>query len=254
VTLRGDPNLTICGRRSVLEALASDLVEVERVMVSRTTPKPFRKELAAACRARGLSPDEADARAVSDASRDPRHDQGVVARIRLVAVTDAQALVDTLKGARAKRPTRLLALENVTNPQNVGMIVRSVVAGALDGVLWPTGGAPWVSGLVVKASAGTLYRCPIVRCDSLEEGLWTLGRGGFEVVGLRAGDAEDLWTHAPAHRAVYTLGSETTGISEPIAALVDRWIAIPMPGPAESLNVAVTAGVVCMALARDAVQ
>ncbi len=254
MTLRGDPNLTVCGRRSVLEALAAERVEVEQVVVSRSTPKPFRKDLAAACRERGLTPIEADARAVADLSGDPRHDQGVAARIRLAAVTDADALLDTLKGARAKRPARLLALENVTNPQNVGMIVRSVVAGGLDGVLWPTEGAPWVGGLVIKASAGTLYRCPIVRCPTLEEGLWTLKAGGFTALGLRAGDAESLWDHHPPHRAVYILGSETVGVSDAIAALIDRWVAIPMPGPAESLNVAVTAGVLCMALARLAVE
>jgi len=250
VTHRGATEIVIYGRRSVLEALASDRVDPIEVVVSRTTPKPFRKELAAACRERGVIPAEADGRAVAQRSGDARNDQGVVAAVRLLGVTEVEDFLHTLKGDRAKRPARILALDTITNPQNVGMIVRSVVAAGFDGLLWPTTGAPWISGLVIKASAGAAYRCGIVRCDTLAEGLWTLKRGGFTVAGLAADAEESVWAHEPAHRACYVMGGETTGISPEVADTLDTRLSIPMAGEMESLNVAVAAGVLCMALTR----
>ncbi|MBK8132487.1 MAG: 23S rRNA (guanosine(2251)-2'-O)-methyltransferase RlmB, partial [Gammaproteobacteria bacterium] len=64
-------------------------------------------------------------------------------------------------------PLQLLALDRVTNPQNLGMIVRTVCASPLDGLLLPRQGCAPLSPLVIKASAGTLFRCPLWRCDRL---------------------------------------------------------------------------------------
>ena len=54
------------------------------------------------------------------------------------------------------------------------MVVRSVVAAGLDGLLWPLVGQPWVNGLVVRAAAGAVFECPILRCESIGAGLSAL--------------------------------------------------------------------------------
>jgi 23S rRNA (guanosine2251-2'-O)-methyltransferase len=242
---RGGSALVVFGRRAVLEALAEAELEVELAAAVRDLPAAFRKQLAAACRARGLQLELLPESEIHALSGEPRHDQGVALRLRLAHVLDVEVFVASRKGREARKPVRVLALDGVTNPQNVGMIVRSVVAAGLDGLLWPRIGSPWVSGLVVKSSASALYRCPILRCDSLAEGLTALKRGGFRIAGL-AGDAqESLFDFAPPHRAVFVVGGETGGLSPESEALVDARLAIPMQGGIESLNVAVAASLVC---------
>jgi len=112
-------------------------------------------------------------------------------------------------------------------------------------MVWPTVGSPWVSGLVVKASAGTVFRLPIVRCARLAEGLWALKAAGFELVGLAMEGGEPIGVHEARHRAVYVVGSEAEGLSEEVAGLMDRFVRIPMAPDVESLNAAVAASLVC---------
>ena len=168
---RGGSGLVVFGRRAVLEALAEPGSRWSSPPPRGMDPPAFRKELAAACRARGLQLELLPESEIHALTGEPRHDQGVALRLRLTRVVDVEVFVASRKGRAARSPVRVLALDGVTNPQNVGMIVRSVVAAGLDGLLWPRIGSPWVSGLVIKASASALYRCPIVRCDSLAEGL-----------------------------------------------------------------------------------
>lgn len=237
---RGKTDITVFGRRAVIEALTTDQVQVLRVMLSRTERGRFRDELGWACDARGVTLEEGSAQDVSRITGEPRHDQGVAARIELRSVTDADAFT-----ASTPRSSRLLALDNVTNPQNVGMIVRSVVAAGMGGMLWPLAGTPWVSGLIIKSSASTVYRCPIVTTPSLPDGLVTLRRAGFALVGLVAVAKQNLFEHKPPARAVYVVGGETEGISPSVDSLLDTRLAIPMAGGVESLNAAVAASLVC---------
>lgn len=246
---RGATELVVYGRRAVLEALAAEHVEVLGVRAARQVPTPIRKQLAAACRERGLDLETTSAAAVRAWSDEPRHDQGVAARVRLLAVLEVEALVAQCTGRGARAPTRLMALDGVTNPQNVGMIARSVVGAGLAGLVWPLAGSPWVNGLVVKSSASAVYRCPIVRCETLAAGLHTLQGAGFEVIGLAQRGETPLFDFAPPHRSVFVVGAETTGISREIAALVDRWVSIPLAEGIESLNVAVAASLVCFQVA-----
>ena len=160
-------------------------------------------------------------------------------------VIEVEAFVEVSKGRAARKPFRVIALDGVTNSQNVGMVVRSVVGAGLDGILWPMLGQPWVNGLVVRAAAGSIFECPIIRCESLTMGLATLQAAGFSCVGLAANAEKSLFETKPTHRAAFVLGSEATGLSESVRGLLDDRVSIPMAGPLESLNVAVAAGLVC---------
>lgn len=244
---RAATEITVFGRRAVLEALATDTVETLAVKYAEQTAGPFKKELVAACRARNVTPDPAPLSVIGDLSGDARNDQGVVARVRLKGVTEVESFVEGLTGAQAARPVRVLALDGVTNPQNVGMIVRSAAGAGLDGILWPAAGSPWVSGLIIKASAATVYRFPIIRCHTLAEGLHGLQAGGFTLVGLAAEAPRSLLSYAPPHRAAFVVGSETHGLSPEIDELMDERLSIPMAPGVESLNVAAAATLLCFA-------
>jgi 23S rRNA (guanosine2251-2'-O)-methyltransferase len=246
---RGAAEVVVFGRRAVLEALESEPARVGWVQVSRRQGGAFRKSLAAACRGAGIKLETVREEAIHARSGEPRHDQGVVAGVELGGLMEVEALIDSTRGQGARKPTPVVALDGITNSQNVGMIVRSVVASGMRGLLWPLSGTPWVNGLVVKASAATVYQCPIVRCTSLVQGLAELQGAGFRLVGLCGGRGTGLFELEPAHRAVYVIGGETTGISDDVMAMLDETVQIPMQGGVESLNAAVAASVLCFHVA-----
>jgi len=242
---RGATEVVVFGRHPVEAALASPDVELERVSILRSRPEAERAALRARCAERGVPLDELSRPALDGLTGAPRHDQGIAARLRLLRVMPVDALVAASKGRSARAPMRVLALDGVTNSQNVGMVVRSLVAAGFDGLLWPEVGQPWINGLVVRAAAGAIYACPIATCGRLEDGLATLQGAGFVAIGLDAGAGGSLFDLGPPHRAVFVLGSESGGLSPGVSALLDRRVAIPMHPAVESLNVAVAAGLVC---------
>ena len=243
INRRGHRELVVFGRRAVFEALeqSADDLEVVEVKAAKSVPGAVRSELEGVCRERGVSMRSVAPAELAAMSEAPRHDQGMAARVALRRVVEVGTFLEQRTGSRARDPIRLFALDGVTNAQNVGMVVRSVVACGLDGILWPRVGLPWVQGLVVKASAAAVYRCDIVRCETLDEGLDALRAAGFEVVGLASPAKGNLFRHAPAHRSVVVAGSETKGLSQVVRERCDTTLEIPLPGPVESLNVAVAA-------------
>ena len=143
----------------------------------------------------------------------------------------------------------MLVLDRVTNPANVGMVLRSATAAGLDGVLLPRRGAPAIDPLVVKASAGVAFRAPVLRAATAEEGCAALRDGGFTVLGLDAVGASLLDADLP-RRVALVLGNETDGLSPAVRALCDGLLAIPMEGGVESLNVASAGAVAAFELRR----
>ncbi len=242
---RGEAQITVFGRHPVSEAIRSEGSEVCEVSFSKGKLSPEHRALRHEATRAGLPVDEITREEMTRRTGAPRHDQGIAARVRLLRVIEVESFVEVSKGRRAQQPSRLVALDGVTNSQNVGMVVRSVVGAGLDGVLWPLVRQPWINGLVVRAAAGAIFDCPIIRCETLSSGLATLQAAGFECIGLESEAQASLFQTKSPHRAVYVLGSESTGLSPEILEQLDRRVSIPMAGPLESLNVAVAAGLVC---------
>jgi 23S rRNA (guanosine2251-2'-O)-methyltransferase len=224
----------------VLAALADAAVVVEEVLVARTASLADVVARAADQRVpvRHVAADK-----VGRMSGRPRDDQGVVAVVRRPI---APALTSWSPGAAASA----LVLDGVTNPANVGMILRSAVAFGVGAVALPRVGAPELGPLVVKASAGVALSAPVYRCETAADGVRWLRAAGFRVLGLRADAAASLWQVPLEGRVAFVLGSETEGLSPAVAAELDEAVSIPMSGGVESLNVAVAAAVVCYELAR----
>jgi 23S rRNA (guanosine2251-2'-O)-methyltransferase len=242
---RGATEIIVFGRYPIQEALRSEGAEVLDVKVVKNVSASERQSLRSAVEAAGAVLEEVSRDEMTRYTGAQRHDQGIAARVRMLRVCEVESIIDGAKGRAARKPLRLVALDGVTNSQNVGMVVRSIVGAGLDGLLWPVVGQPWVNGLVVRAAAGAIFECPIVRCDSLVGGLGLLQAAGFSAFGLDAGAKRSLFEVDPGHRAAFVLGSESQGLSEEIRGMLDEPVSIPMAGPLESLNVAVAAGLVC---------
>ncbi|HZQ29287.1 MAG TPA: RNA methyltransferase [Acidimicrobiales bacterium] len=237
--------LAVYGRIPVLEALADEQLEVEQVLVSRRARGEHVDDIVRAATARGVPVRVVSPEKVTRMSGNGRQDQGVVADVRSAGVRPLEAAAFPATG-----PVAVLVLDGVTNPANVGMIVRTAVAAGCDGVVLPRAGGPDVGPLVVKASAGVALRAPIFSNETALGAVSLLKNAGFRVVGLVAGSGVPLWSWEPPERVALVLGSESEGLSPAVVEALDGTVAIPLAGGVESLNVAVAAGVVCFALRR----
>ena len=240
-----DRVLTVYGRKPALEALRDKDLQCHTLHLANSNRSGgIIAELTEAALARDIPVREHSREALSRISRNGKQDQGVALDILCPAFRSLQTYLEQLADLPRQR---VLALDGISNPQNLGMILRSASAGRIDAVLWSRKGNAALGPLVIKASAGTLYRAPLVLCDSQVAALRTLAERGFEVCSLEADASESLFTHKPAGNAAFVLGNETAGVSREVSKLADTALSIPMNNGVESLNVAVTASLIAYA-------
>lgn len=233
--------LTIFGRKPVLEALQTHECKVEKLhLSSRNKKAAILDEITGLAEAQGAEILEHSPQALSRISKNARQDQGVAADI---GCPNFMALDDLIEPKRQTQ--KIIALDAITNPQNLGMIIRSVTASTFDALIIPRKGCAPLSPLVIKASAGTLLKAPIVQVDSLKESLKKLKAHGHEIYSLNLNANNNLFSREKKNLETFVLGNETTGVSEKIDSLCNRTIKIPMQRNVESLNVAVTAALIC---------
>lgn len=155
------------------------------------------------------------------------------------------SLDELLERVREKGDSALvLVLDGVTDPHNFGAILRSAAAAGADGVVFPERRSAQVNDTVVRASAGTAGRVPLVRVVNLGRALQDLKDAGAWIYGLAAGQGSQDYLKEPFDRAtVLVMGSEGEGLHQKIAEACDGLLCIPMPGGVESLNVSAAAAV-----------
>lgn len=148
-------------------------------------------------------------------------------------------------------PALLVALDNISDPRNLGAIVRSVAAFGGHGVVIPQRRSASVTAVAWRTSAGAAARIPIARATNLNRTLREWAATGLQVVGLDAG-GDTLLDDLDARRdTVVVVGSEGKGLSRLVREGCDTVVSIPMAGHTESLNASVAAGVALAEIARQ---
>lgn len=140
-------------------------------------------------------------------------------------------------------PARLLILDQVTDPRNIGAIMRSALALGASAILMTDRHAPEESGALAKTAAGALEKLATIRVTNLARTLEVLGAAGFVLVGLEAGGDMVLETFANEQRLGLVLGSEGAGMRRLTREGCDHLAAIKISGDSESLNVSVAAAI-----------
>lgn len=239
--------ITLYGRNAVLEALKDSSLDCRMLhLATSNRPGGTLTELRGAARRRGVPERSHSREALARISRNGRQDQGVALDVHCPRLREFETVLASSDDD--ERRCHLIALDGVTNPQNLGMAIRSATAAGIDGILHADRGNPAVGPLVIKASAGTVFRAPLLRCPDIAHAARTLQQHDFTIYRLQAGAALDLRSAQPfARRALFVLGGETDGISDAVQELPGEDLAIPMANGVESLNVAVSAALVAYA-------
>ncbi len=158
---------------------------------------------------------------------------------------------DLLTIALQSPPALLVALDNISDPRNLGAIVRSVAAFGGHGVLIPQRRSASVTAVAWRTSAGAAARIPVARATNLTRTLKNWAERGVRVIGLDAGGDTVVDDLDGADPLVVVVGSEGKGLSRLVRQNCEQVLSIPMAGDAESLNASVAAGVVLAEIARQ---
>lgn len=231
-----DKWITIFGRKPVLEALNDPALSVAKIIVADNAGGHSMDDIMKAAARTGTPVERATATRVKWLAYNGKHDQGVVADVNAPRMTPLAEFVR----ARGKRPTKVFLLDGVTNPGNVGMILRTATGAGFDGVILPKAGTPHVGPLVIKASAGVAFQAPIVNVATAKAAVNMLtGRAIESTACPRAPGSRSsrpTWHRA---RCSCSVARHTASRSPPTRTCRSRCT------PAvESLNVAVAAAVV----------
>jgi len=231
-----DKMLTLYGRNAVVEALEDRSLEIHRLHLSRSNrPAPQLDRMLTLAKERGVEVVYHDKKGLSRISKNAKQDQGVALDIIWDQAMSEQEFI-------AKHQAfRVMVLDGVVNPQNLGMIIRSCAAGNIDAIVLPQKNTAQISPLVIKASVGTLFRIPVIKSKDLIETLRYFQEHEGKIYTLSSHAKASYKEVVYAPRSLFVLGNETHGVSEAVLKRSDYEIAIPMRRGVESLNVAVTA-------------
>ena len=236
-----DSLMTVYGRKTVVEALQDPATFIYRLHLARSNKSaPILEEIIALATKKGAEIVFHERQALSRISKNASQDQGVAADLQL----RGYQLHDEFIAKNKKKRYTILALDGVQNPQNLGMIIRSACAGNIDGILLPQKGNAQIDPLVIKASAGTVFRAPLLRCKELPQALKDFQAAGAALCALSSHAKTELKNYSPQTPCVYVLGNESEGVSDEVIRLCNDKICIPMNNGVESLNVAVTAALI----------
>ncbi len=168
--------------------------------------------------------------------------QGVIALVREIEYEDIEAVVENVYWSG--RMPLVAALDGITDPHNVGAVIRSAECSGIDGLMLGKRDSSAITDVVMKTSAGAARHLPIDRVSNVGDMILRLRKSGLVVVGLDE-DADMLYTDYDFTRpTLIIVGSEGRGLGHRIKQLCDHRLAIPMRGKVGSLNASVAAGVV----------
>ena len=189
-------------------------------------------------------------RAELDRLTDGSVHQGVAIQVPPYAYADDDDLLDA--AAETDRPALIVALDGVTDPRNLGAVLRSAGAFGAHGVLVPERRAAGVTASAWKVSAGAAARVPVARVTNLVRTLQGLKAAGVFVVGLDGGGDVSI-TDLPyaTDPLVLVVGSEGKGLSRLVREQCDAIASIPIASAVESLNAGVAAGIALYEVARQ---
>lgn len=236
----------VAGRNPVVEALRAGVPALELIIASRAEMDERMMEAIRLAKNANLAIKEV-ARGVLDIITGTTNHQGIGLVIKEYQYTNFDDLLN-----KAKNPALIIGMDGVTDPHNLGAIVRSASAFGADGVVIPERRNASMTGSAWKSSAGAAARMPISQVTNLVRSIEDSKKAGLFVVGLDAEGQEVLPNFSLAKDSIYVIvGSEGKGLSRLVREKCDVILSIPMNSEMESLNASVATAIVMHWIASE---
>lgn len=175
--------------------------------------------------------------------------QGVGLQIPPFEYADVFDLISTV--ADSKEQGMIVVLDNITDPRNLGAVIRSTAAFGGQGVVIPERRSASVTAVAWRTSAGTAARLPVAKATNITRTLKEFQQNGYQVVGLDAGGDTTYDSYDGTGPVVIVVGSEGKGLSRLVRETCDVLVSVPTASWVESLNASVAAGVVLSEFSRQ---
>ena len=246
---KGSDSEWVAGRNSVVEALRAQM-PVSAVYVAEGAERDGRlREVFRVAADRGISLLEVS-RGELDRLTDGAVHQGLAARVPAYEYAHPDDLLEA--AATLQEPPLIVALDSVTDPRNLGAVVRSAAGFGAHGVLIPERRSAGMTASAWKTSAGAAARLPVAQATNLVRQLKAYQDAGCMVVGLAAdGDVSLPDLDLADGPLVVVVGSEGEGLSRLVSETCDQLVSIPMATDLESLNAGVAAIVTLYAISQS---
>ncbi|MGL4606083.1 MAG: 23S rRNA (guanosine(2251)-2'-O)-methyltransferase RlmB [Eubacteriaceae bacterium] len=236
----------ITGKNPVLEALRSDQ-EMDKLLILKDNTDHVLKKIADAARKKNIVVQSVEKQRLEYLADGQIH-QGVVA---LMAPFPFSSLEDVLNNAKTKgREPFVVMLDHLTDPHNLGAIIRSANLCGADGVIIPKRRSASLTAVSVKASSGAVAHTPIVKVNNLSQCIDDLKKRGFWIM---AADMSGTPYYQGNYKGALALiiGNEGTGISENIKKQCDFSVSIPIYGEIDSFNASAAAAIILAEAAKQ---
>jgi 23S rRNA (guanosine2251-2'-O)-methyltransferase len=240
----------VAGLQPVREAIKVHGDRLERVLLE-AGGGPQIDAVARFAEGRGAKVERVPRAALDRATKGGRH-QGAIAYAPALGLLDIDELAAVLTKAEPGLRGVVLALDEIEDPQNFGAVIRSAVGLGAAGIVWPEHHTAPLSPATFRASAGAVEHARLCRVTALPHALERLKAAGARVVGLDANAEHELPAVAGggAVPVVLVIGAEGKGLRRLVKRACDDLARLPMPGPIDSLNASVAAGIALYELLR----
>jgi 23S rRNA (guanosine2251-2'-O)-methyltransferase len=236
----------VAGKNSVVEALRARIPAKELVVAIKIELDEKISEAIRLAKNADLPIKEIPRRELDDLTGFTNH-QGIALLIKPFNYTQFAKLI-----TNAKPPMMLIGLDSITDPHNLGAVVRSAAAFGADGVVIPERRAAAMSGSAWKASAGAAARMPISQVTNLVRAIEDAKQAGCFIIGLDAdGDVTLAKMNLASESIFIIVGSEGKGLSRLVREKCDLVVSIPMQSSVESLNASVASAIVMYQVAAE---
>ena len=230
----------IVGKHAVLEALKNPARKIERVFLTEDAQKKLNRENQSFNLFKNLNVFYKSRRELDNlCGRDETAHQGLVAEVeQLDEITLKEFILEN-----KKKNINLIALEEVTDPRNIGAIIRSAKAFGCDAVIMSKHNAPAENGNLARAAAGALEDIPVIKVTNLKRTIETLKSNAICCIGLDASGSNNLNRFSLEPKLAIIMGSENSGMRRLTKEACDHVVKIPMQNEMESLNVSVASAI-----------
>lgn len=235
--LEKDRKDIIEGRNAVIEALRAQR-PIDKVYIQKGDTDKTLGHIASKAREAGSVVVDADKRKLDAMSRTHAH-QGVIA---LAAIREYCTVADLLEiAAQRNEPPFIVVCDEISDPHNLGAIIRTAEAAGVHGIIIPKRRSAGVTAIVEKTSAGASEHMAVARVPNLNSALRELKEKGLWIFGTASNGTSNLWKTDLTGPVCIVIGSEGSGISRLVRENCDFLVSIPMKGKVSSLNASTAA-------------